>query len=61
MGSSNQTLVTLLHNRECPFDYQCMACDCIECVKMHMEKGETDGKSKSYNESRTGIKVPAQI
>ena len=44
MGSSNQTLVTLLHNRECPFDYQCKAVDCVECVKIHMEKeGAEDG------------------
>ena len=45
MKQNDQTLVTLLYDRECPFDYQCMANDCIECVKMHMEKGGTDGKS----------------
>ncbi len=38
MEQSNQTLAGLLHERECPFDYQCMATDCMECVKMHMEK-----------------------
>ena len=42
---NNQILVTLLHERKCPFDYQCLSTDCMECVKMHMEKGETDGKS----------------
>ena len=40
-----QKLATLLHDRECPFGYQCKANDCMECVKKHMEKGVTDGKS----------------
>lgn len=44
MEQSNQTLTTLLHDRECPFDYQCLSNDCMECAKMHMEKGATDGK-----------------
>ena len=38
MKQNEQTLATLLHNRECPFGYQCMATDCIECVKIRMEK-----------------------
>ena len=38
MEQNEQTLAGLLHARECPFDYQCMATDCMECVKMHMEK-----------------------
>ena len=38
-----QAMATLLYDRKCPFDYQCEAMDCMECVKMHMEKGETDG------------------
>ena len=33
---------TLLHAHECPFDYQCKAVDCIECVKVHMEGGSED-------------------
>lgn len=40
-------MAALLHERECPFDYQCMATDCIECVKIHMEKGATDGKQSN--------------
>lgn len=36
-------LSTLLYERECPYDYQCLATDCMECIKMHME-GEKDGK-----------------
>ena len=45
MEPSNQSLSSLLYDRQCPYDYQCLSNDCIECVKMHMEKGETDGKS----------------
>lgn len=43
MDQSEQAMVALLYYRECPFNYQCLANDCMECVKMHMEKGETDG------------------
>ena len=43
MEQSNHTLVTLLYDRECPFDYQCLANDCMECVKMHMEKEGVEG------------------
>lgn len=44
MEHNNQTLAALLHSRECPFGYQCMATDCIECVKIRMEKGsDADG------------------
>lgn len=32
------TLATLLHERDCPFDYQCLSTDCIECVKLRMEE-----------------------
>lgn len=39
MEQREQALVTLLHDRECPFDYQCLSNDCMECAKMHMEKG----------------------
>lgn len=47
MQQNEDTLVTLLYDRECPFGYQCMTNDCMECVKMHMEKG------KVINESNT--------
>lgn len=47
MKQSNQILAALLHGRECPFGYQCMATDCVECVKIRMEKGGAeDGKEK---------------
>ena len=39
MKQNDQILAALLHSRECPFGYQCMATDCIECVKIRMEKG----------------------
>ena len=45
MEPSNQSLSSLLYKRECPFGYQCKTNDCMECAKIHMEKGETDGKS----------------
>lgn len=39
------TLAALLHRCECCFDFKCLATDCIECVKIHMErKGEKDGQ-----------------
>ena len=41
---NDQNLVALLHKRECPYGYQCKTNDCMECAKMHMEKGENDGK-----------------
>ena len=43
MDSGNKILAALLHSRECPFGYQCMATDCEKCVKIHMEKGNPDG------------------
>lgn len=43
MKQNEHTLAALLHDRECPYDYQCMATDCMECVKKHMEKGGADG------------------
>ena len=47
MQKSNQILAAVLHGRECPFGYQCMATDCVECVKIRMENGGAeDGKEK---------------
>ena len=42
MAPSNKPLASLLHIRECPFGYQCMATDCMECAKIRMEKGGID-------------------
>lgn len=42
MEQNEQSLVTLLYERECPYDYHCLANDCMECVKLHMEKGGSD-------------------
>lgn len=44
MQNGNQILADLLHGGECPFGHQCMSTDCVECVKIHMEKGATNGK-----------------
>lgn len=35
-----QIMAAMLHNRECPAGFQCLAVDCIECIKKHMERGE---------------------
>ena len=44
MEQSNEALVNLLYKRECPFDFNCLTTDCMECVKIHMEKeGAEDG------------------
>lgn len=37
-----QPMTNLLHKSECPYDYQCLSTDCMECVKMHMEQGESN-------------------
>jgi hypothetical protein len=43
-AKNEQTLAALLYERKCPFDYRCLSTDCMECVKMQMEKGRTNGK-----------------
>ena len=43
MEMCNQILADLLHGGECPFGYQCIANDCVECVKIHMEKEGVEG------------------
>ena len=47
MEQSEEILVTLLHGRECPFDFKCLATDCMECVKKHMERGEHHEQSQN--------------
>lgn len=36
----NQNMASVLHNKNCPYGYQCMALDCIECQELH-EKVDT--------------------
>lgn len=43
MKKCNQILADLLHGGECPFGYKCIATDCVECVKKHMEKEGVEG------------------
>lgn len=33
----------LFHSGECPYNYQCRAVDCVDCMTIRME--EEDGKS----------------
>lgn len=42
MEQSDQNAAMLLHSRECPFDYKCAAQDCVDCLKVYMEKGESN-------------------
>lgn len=46
MEQKQQITATMLHNKECPVGYKCLATDCIECLKIHMEKGATNGAEK---------------
>lgn len=41
-----EVMPVLLHERECPVGYRCMALDCVECIQIHMAKGceSTDGE-----------------
>lgn len=39
----NLTVADLLQKKDCPFDYQCRAMDCMECIEIRRE-GEDDGK-----------------
>lgn len=38
-------LAMLLHGKECPVGYKCLAMDCVECLEIYMDKGgESGGK-----------------
>lgn len=39
-GMMNQSMASVLHNKSCPYGYQCMELDCIECQELH-EKVDT--------------------
>ena len=45
MDLSSEALAMLLHGKECPVGYKCLAMDCIECIQIYMDKWErgTDG------------------
>lgn len=47
MEQKKQIMAPLLHSRECPVGYKCQATDCIECLKIHMEKGAANGAEKT--------------
>ena len=34
---NDQNMAGLLVNKECHFDYQCKALDCIECIEIYKE------------------------
>ena len=46
MQQDDQIMGTLLHSRECPVGYRCLAVNCDECVKIHMERGEDHEQSQ---------------
>ena len=37
MMNNSEMLSSLLHNKECPFGYRCLANDCIECAELQPE------------------------
>lgn len=41
--ADGQKMEVLFHSGECPYNYQCKAMDCTECMKIHME--DEDGES----------------
>lgn len=45
MEPCNQKIKALLHERECPFDYQCRDVDCFVCMKLHMEEADHEAKN----------------
>lgn len=47
MEQDEQIMVTLLHNRECPVGYRCLAVDCIECMKKYIEEGTHHEQSQN--------------
>lgn len=46
MEQKQQLPATMLHKKECPVGFKCLATDCIECLKIHMEKGAANGTEK---------------
>ena len=46
MEQKEHIVATLLHGRECPVGYECLATDCVECLKIHMEKGAANDPEK---------------
>lgn len=36
---NNPNVAALLQNQECPFSYQCMAVDCMDCIEIHRNGG----------------------
>ena len=45
MECCNGNVANILHEKECPFQYKCLSTDCIECAKLHMEKGSEESVS----------------
>ena len=43
---ANENAQVLLHGRECPFGYRCLAVDCLECMEINMEKGEVSRENE---------------
>lgn len=35
---TGEGLAMLLHGKECPVGYKCLAPDCIECIQIYMEQ-----------------------
>ena len=37
---TSEGLAMLLHGKECPVGYKCLALDCIECIQIYMDRAE---------------------
>ena len=46
MQQDEQLMATLLNNRKCPVGFQCLAVDCVECIKKYIERGEHHEQSQ---------------
>ena len=36
-------LAMILHTKDCPVEYKCLALDCIECLQIYMDRGAENG------------------
>ena len=40
--NNSESISSLLHNQDCPFDYNCLAMDCLQCAQMQQERSLAD-------------------
>lgn len=47
MKENEKPMGKLLHSRECPVGYQCLSPFCLDCLRIHAERGEHHGQSQN--------------